>query len=69
MAWARASVRPFKLHRVESLALMLRAVNVGQRRVPMAALRTLLESAGFADVRSTVNFHSQAPHGLSAQVA
>jgi uncharacterized protein (DUF1697 family) len=31
---------------------MLRAINVGRRRVPMAALRELLSEAGFEDVQS-----------------
>jgi uncharacterized protein (DUF1697 family) len=39
---------------VESLVLMLRAVNVGQRRVPMADLRELLGGAGMQDVRTYV---------------
>jgi uncharacterized protein (DUF1697 family) len=39
---------------VESLVLMLRAVNVGRRRVPMPALRDLLGEAGFEDVRTYV---------------
>jgi uncharacterized protein (DUF1697 family) len=34
------------------LVLMLRAVNVGARRVPMPALRDLLEQAGYSDVRT-----------------
>ena len=39
---------------VETLAVMLRAVNVGPRRVPMPVLRELLEDAGFEDVRTYV---------------
>ena len=31
---------------------LLRAVNVGQRQVPMARLRTLLEALGFSDVQT-----------------
>lgn len=33
---------------------MLRAVNVGQRRVPMASLRELLGEAGYEDVKTYV---------------
>jgi uncharacterized protein (DUF1697 family) len=47
-----SSVGRFSLGSVESLALMLRAVNVGRRRVPMQALRDLLTAAGFEDVRT-----------------